>query len=854
VVLPSAASSPTSAAPRGLRPWLQRLRSTSADIGLPLPLLLASLLLAGIAASILIWSSALQPTALRDARAPRDRIVAFDRISQRMMMAVANRAAGRAGSGGFATTGDAWTAFILALDSVCPLVVSTQPDLYRLQQRCRRDDALRARLTTALDEMSPHDAVADPVILRELVADRDEIVQMRDRALDTAFALERRMVDDFSWALLVLEASAAGFGLSALALVYLMARAALRHLADTRRARKDADEAMSTRNLLHETIESIPAGLVVYDQDERLLLFNTRAAAINPVLYRPESKGRTYEQLLHDMIRLDTTRGRLQPGDIPGWLAAFREQRMTVHRSPDGRWFELSTVTTASGNHIRVRLDITTLKNQQRLLERERERYQMLVESLTDTVFTLDFEGTFLYASPPVLSLIGVPADQIVGRNQFDFIHPDDFEMVRSDARALFRSKSLEVHQRLMRLQTIDGEVRHVEVRYRRMLRREDDPTAVVGVMRDVTTTVRMTQRLAQERERLRSIVESSGAVLLLTDADLNVIVANREFWRLSRRGSTDAGNSRLAHPALAPAVLERWRTGHVEGDAARPVRYTRIHEARNGQIRLFSVTATPIADAQGRLSQIVFLAVDDTERQASEQALFAADRMKTLGEMAATVAHDIRQPLQAILFACEVAKEDIDDRDLVLDRLSRITQQVSRANAIVEELRLFARGSAADPPRAFEAGPAIQAAIELVTGTHRHAALTARYRVEAGLAPLWAHPVKLEQVLVNLLGNAHDAGATTVEIAVTADGPDDARRARITVSDDGPGIPAAILPRLFRSFVTTKSQEQGTGLGLRICHRLVEEMGGSIAAANRSGSGAEFTILLPLQSDRAPA
>jgi C4-dicarboxylate-specific signal transduction histidine kinase len=226
------------------------------------------------------------------------------------------------------------------------------------------------------------------------------------------------------------------------------------------------------------------------------------------------------------------------------------------------------------------------------------------------------------------------------------------------------------------------------------------------------------------------------------------------------------------------------------------------------------------VADEHGRVNSIVFLGVDDTERRETEEALFDAERLATVGEMAATVAHEIAQPLQVINIACASAHEELDDaaerrgtpdHEFLARKIDRIDAQVDRAGRIIGELRAFVRGTSQEVPA------------------------------------LVGHVGKLEQVLVNLINNACDAGSQAVGVSAAALHRDGRRFVRLTVEDDGPGISAEVLPRLFESFVTTKLRGKGTGLGLRICRRIVEEMGGSISAANRTGQrGACFEILLP--------
>jgi signal transduction histidine kinase len=126
--------------------------------------------------------------------------------------------------------------------------------------------------------------------------------------------------------------------------------------------------------------------------------------------------------------------------------------------------------------------------------------------------------------------------------------------------------------------------------------------------------------------------------------------------------------------------------------------------------------------------------------------------------------------------------------------------------------------------------------------------------RVEPGLPPAWGLTGKIDQVLINLVNNARDSGATRIELEAGIVDAACGARLRLTVLDNGPGIPEQVLGRLFEQMVTTKPKGVGTGLGLRICRRIVEEMHGTISAANRPEGGACFQILLPLASRETDA
>ena len=117
---------------------------------------------------------------------------------------------------------------------------------------------------------------------------------------------------------------------------------------------------------------------------------------------------------------------------------------------------------------------------------------------------------------------------------------------------------------------------------------------------------------------------------------------------------------------------------------------------------------------------------------------------------------------------------------------------------------------------------------------------------VAEGLPPVMGHVGRLEQVLVNLIVNARDAGGNAVGVSARPLLRDGRAFVQIAVEDTGPGIAPAILPQLFEAFVTTKPLGTGTGLGLRICRRIVEEMNGTITAANLAEGGARFEVVLP--------
>ena len=296
----------------------------------------------------------------------------------------------------------------------------------------------------------------------------------------------------------------------------------------------------------------------------------------------------------------------------------------------------------------------------------------------------------------------------------------------------------------------------------------EDGKSLIVAIVRDIEERVQLERPLAEEMGNLRSIVELIGAGVMLTDRDLKVIVVNREVLNihgLTEEDLVGAPVTETVGTALEMDVYRQW----LAGEHTDPRRYSRSLVDASGRHRLFSLTASPILDLSGVVRQIAFLGVDETEFREAEHALFAAERLTTVGEIAATVANETSQPLQVIHLVADTASDELSeatrrgsavDPDFMATKLGRITLQVERASRIVGDLRAFVRGaSAGDDPAAFRIADAVRGAVDLTGHGLRQQQTTLSALLPDDLPPVIGHVGRLEQVLVNLINNARDAG-----------------------------------------------------------------------------------------------
>jgi PAS domain S-box-containing protein len=264
-------------------------------------------------------------------------------------------------------------------------------------------------------------------------------------------------------------------------------------------------------------------------------------------------------------------------------------------------------------------------------------------------------------------------------------------------------------------------------------------------------------------------------------------------------------------------------------------------NRAKDGSIYWVDTTIVPFLDDRGKPYQYMAIRYDITDRKRSEQRLLEQAALARLGEMAAVVAHEVKNPLAAIKGALQVIGGRMPDgaRDRAI--VGEVVARVDSLNEIVQDLLVFAR------PREPQLGPVPLA--ELVENTLallRKDPAQAALRVElSGENPVVQADVEqLKTVFLNLVLNAAQANghAGTIRIGVHADD----LAATVAISDDGPGIPADLREKIFEPFFTTK--HRGTGLGLPTARRVVERHRGTIDVECPPSGGTIVTVTLPMQ------
>ena len=258
-----------------------------------------------------------------------------------------------------------------------------------------------------------------------------------------------------------------------------------------------------------------------------------------------------------------------------------------------------------------------------------------------------------------------------------------------------------------------------------------------------------------------------------------------------------------------------------------------------------FERTAAALAEERSRLAaKVAELTAANAALAQARASLVRSEKLATVGRLAAGVAHEIGNPLGAVSGYAELARARLpsDGDPQVSDALDRVAAAAERIDRIVRDLLDFARPT---PLQVLPVsiGNAVDAAVRLAAVQSRFKEVEVVLDLPADLPPVLADERHLSQVILNLLLNAGDAMQGKGRVAVSARRRTD--EVELAVSDTGPGISAEDLPRIFDPFFTPKEPGQGSGLGLSICHSIVESMGGAIDASSPPGGGAAFVVRL---------
>ncbi|MEO6002714.1 MAG: response regulator [Opitutus sp.] len=480
-------------------------------------------------------------------------------------------------------------------------------------------------------------------------------------------------------------------------------------------------------------------------------------------------------------------------------------------------------------------------------LQQNRERFRQISENVADLILMVDLSGVTVYCNPAYAATIDPQSDP-VGREMFLDVHAEDREAVRQlfDA-TIHTGVAGRAEYRLVRS---DKTVRHVEAQNSVVRDSAGLTTQVLVVARDVTDRRAADERIRQQADLLNRAQDA----ILMRDMEDRITYWNHSAVRIYGWTAEQAqGREATGLWNEDPAQVEIARHATLfYGEWTGEMR----QQSRNGTDLIMQSRWSLVQGKDGSAAGFLVINTDIAEKKRLEAQFLRVQRTESIGLLAGGIAHDINNTLVPIMAATDMLESVVSDAD-GKQYVGAIRSSAQHGAALVRQLLAFARGAVGQHTE-LKLQPLLQDFVGFVAQTFpRGVELT----LESPQQP-WAvrgDATQLKQVLINLCLNARDAMPNGGRIAIRLENQQldevAAKSLRevkpgahvvLLVSDNGSGMPAAVLDKIFDPFFTTKELGKGTGLGLAAVRGIVKGHNGTIAVESTPGKGTTFRIYLP--------
>jgi len=536
------------------------------------------------------------------------------------------------------------------------------------------------------------------------------------------------------------------------------------------------------------------------------------------------------------------------------------------------RWFTLrqNALRDLKGDVIKwygVVLEIEDRKRAEEALEQAKaalaaseQNLRLIVDSLPVLAWVARPDGTAEFVNQGWAEYAGVKAEQILEWGFLDFYHPDDVtSMVEIWKYSLENADHMELKGRIRRF---DGQYRWFLFSGRKITN-ANGVVRWVGANLDFEDLQRAEDAIKASEQRLKLIIDTIPAMAWSATADGEI-----DFWSKNLRDYCGLGLDevrgdgyyKIFHPDDLQLMAVTWDRVKLNGRGEEVD--GRIRRA-DGEYRWFTLRQSPLLDANGTLVKWygALIEIEDRKRaeenlRQSQSELARVARLTTLGELAVSIAHEVNQPLMAIVTNAGTCLRWLDETQFDPTRARQAAERVirdgHRAGEIVAGIRALAR-KAPTRMEPMDMQDAIREVLLVLDGEFRGRGLLASFELSPDRLIVLGDRTQLQQVLLNLMMNSVEAmgeadaggGRLTIKSIAGEEG-----YARISVLDTGPGLEDESLDRIFEAFFSTKTG--GIGMGLPICRSIVEAHGGMISAANSSPRGCHFFFTVPLAAGAA--
>jgi PAS domain S-box-containing protein len=503
-------------------------------------------------------------------------------------------------------------------------------------------------------------------------------------------------------------------------------------------------------------------------------------------------------------------------------------------------------------------------------LQRERQWVESVMQSVADPIVLTNLDNEILLQNQRAEEFLSGSEDANEGKRRAlkmnDFLFSTYLSSGAVAPETLGRDLTL--------VDPIEGSEIHFEVISTPALNEQGERIGLVSVFRDVTDLRKANEELARnygklkqadaearrERDRLNLIIENVGHPVVVTDANGNFVLFNRRaalLFQQERRPEVLPGQADLTTSRALAAVRSNSvkLTSFIGGLASetRSGRQAEIEliDPETGDSLPMEITSVEVIDPKGQVTAVVSVLHDlseirELERRRVEQKLFESEKLAAVGTLAASIAHEVNNPLEAIknsLYLLQSSHtEPSNDRFLAI-----ALKETGRVSDIIRRMLGFARRSGG--AEWINVNQLIEETLALVERKLQHSGITVKENLDPDLPPVHGYPDQLRQVFLNLILNAQQSIDVKgrIEISTSTCEISGKRGVAIELSDTGCGIGEEDMARIFEPFFSTR--KDGTGLGLWVTQNIIRQHGGRIEVKSLEGKRTSFQVILPVDS-----
>jgi len=527
--------------------------------------------------------------------------------------------------------------------------------------------------------------------------------------------------------------------------------------------------------------------------------------------------------------------------------------------------------------------NITEMIEAQNALEKERNILRAVLDNIPDGIYIRDDSGKYIVVNRAEAEFLGEPdTTKVTQRTPYDFFNEEKAKSFLSEDQIII-AKGKAVVNKTHTVRTAANEVRHLVTTKVPIRDPDGNIFGVLGVDRNVTEQEKTREALRQTEHRMQEIVDNSPSPMYAKSVTGKYLMVNRRFEELFNVKAEDiVGKTDLEVIGDTKKVKRIQKNDALVVKRGEPLQFDETLIIPAGERNYVSMKF-PMRDLQGDIYAVGGISTDITERKKAESALqelnqelmqthenltsaheqlIQAEKMESVGRLAAGVAHEVKNPLAMIGMGLELLTRRLPEDDTKgKETIERMKRGIDRAKKIVRGLVDYSSDRKLDL-QSHHPNKLVKEALELIEYQLVKSGVKIDFTPGEELPNVEADQTKIEQVLVNIFINAmhsmegngtltirtdwismanvaHDEGSRLKERLREGD-----EMIRIRITDTGKGIPEEVLGKLFDPFFTTKSTGKGTGLGLTVSRKIAELHGGDLILANRKDGPGAIAIL----------